>query len=346
MDHSPAAVVELEDKPCPLCGSSRSSSYLHTRDFLHGVPGDFQIVRCLNCCHLYMNPRPTADTIMNCYPSSYEPHFSTAAVSEATPSQTRRPWYLSPAARRIPGLRALYYWLTKTHADLIPLAIGAGSHVIELGCATGSFLQRLRDAGCTVQGVELVASAAEAARHRGFSVHAGTLESASLESDSFDAAFSWMVVEHLADPRGTLVELRRVLRRDGWLVFSVPNVACWEPYVFGRNWLVFELPRHLQYFNPHRLTQLLIECGYDRVTITHQRNLLNVVGSMGILLTRWFPHSPLARRVLAWRNHPTLWCQLALAPLAIVLAGMRQGGRLTVVARKRAVELKQEFVSE
>lgn len=346
MDNSPISLVELEDKPCPLCGSSSASIYLRSSDLLYGVPGEFQIVRCRDCRHLYMNPRPTADTILNCYPDNYGPHrvaasqiqASVATETNGTPttavSVTHRPWYLAPSVRSIPGLRTLYYWLTKTYGDYIPPDVGHGARVVELGCATGNFLEKLRAVGCQPEGIEPVASAAAEATIRGFSVHTGMLESTFLKPDSYDAAFAWMVIEHLVNPRETLIELKRVLRPDGCLVFSVPNAGCWEPYIFGKSWMVFELPRHLQHFTPRRLTQLLAECGYDRVTIMHQHNVMNLVASVGIVLVRWFPRSRWAFGVRDWPNHPTLWPQLALAPLAKVLAWLRQGGRLTVVARK------------
>ncbi len=347
MDAPPTAVIELEDQPCPLCGSSRAASYLRSGDLLYGVPGEFQIVRCLDCRHLYMNPRPTADTILNCYPAHYGPHQVAASTGDApapaaateagttAAPQANRPWYLAPAVRHIPGLRALYYWLTKSYGTYIPPEVGSGSHVVELGCATGTFLEQLRTAGCRAEGIEPVPSAAEEAQRRGFPVHVGLLETASLKDDTHDAAFAWMVLEHLPNPRETLLELNRTLRPDGWLVFSVPNAGCWEPYVFGKNWMVFELPRHLQHFTVARLKRLLTECGYDRVSVIHQHNVSNLVASVGIVLVRWFPHSRWAVRVRDWPNRPTLWAQLALAPLAKVLAWLRQGGRLTVVARRR-----------
>ncbi len=64
-----SVVIELESKPCPLCNSTRSRAYLKNKDVLCGLPGEFQIVRCLDCSHLYMDPRPTPETILNCYPA-------------------------------------------------------------------------------------------------------------------------------------------------------------------------------------------------------------------------------------------------------------------------------------
>jgi 2-polyprenyl-3-methyl-5-hydroxy-6-metoxy-1,4-benzoquinol methylase len=356
---SSSSIIQLEQIPCPLCGSERWRIAARGADFFHGVPGQFQMVRCGDCRHLYLNPRPTPDTILNCYPADYGPHqvspldpdrsavplahssgpvpdgSQITNVTPPTPQQTRQPWYLSPTARRIPGLRALYYWLTTTHGDFIPTDVASGSRVLELGCATGNFLKQLQDRGCLVTGVEPVSGAAVEAQQRGFSVHIGTLESAELKDEQFDAAFAWMVIEHLIDPRATLLELKRVIRPDGSLVFSVPNAGCWERHLFGGSWWCYEWPRHLHLFTPASLRRLLSECGYDRVRVIHQHNLSNVVSSLGIVLLKWFPGSRWAARIRDWPNRPTLWKQLALAPLAKLMAWLHQGGRLTVVARRR-----------
>lgn len=339
--------IVLEDVACPICGSSEYRRHLETTDPLHGVGGVFQIVRCQDCRHIFMNPCPTADSLAACYPAAYGPHASQTKISEppleessdqpkpaqGSHSTTVSPWYLSSGFRRMPGLRALYYWLTDTRSNYLPLPSAGNARAIELGCATGSFLAKLAEAGWNAEGVELVESAAAESQRQGFSVHVGTLQSAELSSDTYDAAFAWMVIEHLPGPRSAFCEFHRILKHNGQLAFSVPNVSCWEPVVFGRSWYVWEVPRHLQYFGPRSLYTLLTESGFDDIQIVHQRNVLNVVGSLGIALRRIFPKSKLARRLIDSPNRLSMWWQLLLAPAAIFLATLRQGGRLTVIAR-------------
>ncbi len=340
--------IVLEEISCPICDSSRHRRHLETTDPLHGVGGVFQIVRCQDCRHIFMNPCPTTDSLAACYPAAYGPHAiqaadNSAAPSEASSNQTRAtqtddspavsPWYLSPGFRRVPGLRALYYWLTDTRSNYLPLPPTKNARAIELGCATGEFLTKLAEAGWDAEGVELVESAAAESQRKGHSVHVGTLQSAELSSDTYEAAFAWMVIEHLRDPKAAFCEFHRILKHEGQLGFSVPNAACWEPVVFGRSWYVWEPPRHLQYFGPRSLRKLLTESGFDHIEIIHQRNILNIIGSLGIALQRLRPNSKLARRLLDSPNRLSMWWQLLLAPAAIVLAAIRQGGRLTVIAR-------------
>jgi len=300
-----------------------------------------------------MNPCPADDSLSLCYPAEYGPHAGALLRNDGTDSGTsdppglskdsERPWYLSPACRRIPGLRALYRWLSDTRSNCLPVADSSGARAVELGCATGGFLEQLAAAGWQAEGVELVESAAAQARKNGFNVHTGTLHSAALPSETFDGVFAWMVLEHLPDPRAVLEECHRILRQGGLLAFSVPNVACWEPVIFGRNWYVWEVPRHLQYFSPRCLRTILMESGFDRVEIVHQRNLLNVIASLGILLRRIRPDSRLAKKLLNYPSRPGMWWQLVLAPLALFLAAIRQSGRLTVTARcSRMLETSSE----
>lgn len=342
-----SGAIELEEIVCPLCRAAEYRHYLTGSDVLAGVPGEFQVVKCLSCRHIYMNPRPTLETLAACYPSGYGPHrkqedgdagsvdqiVDAHGESQSPSATTAKPWYLSSFVRSIPGLKSLYRWLSDTRSTVLPAAPQEGSRALELGCGTGQFLQSLNRVGWNCEGVELVTAAAEQARQRGFEIHEGTLESAQFPDCRFDAAFAWHVLEHLPDVRSSLVELHRVLKPNGLLAFSLPNVGCWEPYVFGRNWYVWELPRHLHFFNPSRLRRLLEETGFEEIRIEHQRNSSYVVGSLGLLLRRILPNSKMTASLIEYPNHPTMWGQLAMAPFAIVMAWLRQGGRITVTAR-------------
>lgn len=316
---------------CPLCQSPDWKRLRVCSDLLYGVPGEFQFVRCANCSHVYMNPRPTVADLPRCYPGGYVPH---QAYRESVSPQ-RSPWYLSRGVRRIPGLRALYYWLVETRSAIVPSQVSPG-RALEIGCGRGDFLEQLARAGQDVYGVEPAPTAAEIARQRGFHVHTGTLESASLASGGFDAAFAWMVVEHLPEPRVTLSEIHRVLAPDGRLFFSVPNHGCWEPRAFGRFWAGYDAPRHLQQFTPHSLRRLLDECGFTVERIIHQTSPLYPLGSLGLWLRSRFPRCRIGSRLVdAYLQNPPLWVTLMLAPLAKLQALLRQSGRLTVIARRR-----------
>ena len=353
----------LERINCPLCGCEDAKIVLHAVDNLCGVPGRFAVERCQACRHMFMNPRPTMDSMIDCYPLHYGPHQSTPEqqlTTEVVSSQSSderdpksAPWYLRfLPLRYVPGLRRFYYLLMDDKSHPLPELKFAKSiepsvearhdadqdqiqpRALELGCATGWYLQRLKRNGWAVVGVEPGERPASLARAAGLDVHCGTLTTFELPQESFDAAAAWMVIEHVPDPRETLAGLAKLLKPRGQLLISIPNAGCWEPAVFGRFWYAWEPPRHLHHFSSASIRQLLSETGFTEIRITHQRSLLYIVGSLGIvILSRW-PDSRLGKWLKYYPDHPNLPVQLLLAPVAQLMAFLRQGGRLTITARR------------
>jgi SAM-dependent methyltransferase len=331
--------IEWETVACPMCKGRQARQTIEAGDLLYRLPGTFRLMRCCDCGHYYLNPRPTSDCIQAFYPPQYGPHHLESAaeddIESAAKETERKPWYLRFSLHRIPPLRAFYRWLEETHGVFIPTVSIDRPQSLEVGCADGGFLRQLQDHGWEVTGIEPSPAAAAAARQCGFDVHTGTLEPGFFPDESFDAVFAWMVVEHLHDPLSTLREMRRILRPDGWLLFSVPNYGCWESAFFGRYWYSLQLPTHLHHFTRSQLRRMLRSAGFQIVQCRGQHNVHNLVGSLGIWLRETRPSSPLGDRLIRWTDYPGLAGRLALAPVAKLLAWSGQAGRLTVAARPR-----------
>jgi SAM-dependent methyltransferase len=209
---------------------------------------------------------------------------------------------------------------------------------LEIGCGRGDFLKKLETAGWQARGIEPAAAAAKQAIDRGLNASVATIEDANFEPESFDAIFLWMVLEHLIDPRTALQRISDWLRPGGWLCLSVPNYGSWERRIFGKYWAAYEAPRHLHHFQTTILKRLLRETGFVNVRVLHQRNIRNYYGSIAAWLLSRDPRSRWGHRLLNWvAGSPPLPIALGLAPLGLILAGLRQGGRLTVIARKPEV---------
>lgn len=348
-----SALLELAEIACPLCGSPQHKFFLKTIDFAHGVGDEFTLVRCKGCRHVYMNPAPTPDSLAACYPEGYVQHrdqqaeeqapasnsnasIGSAAVIEEPPRQSQ-PWYLSAPIRMIPGLRSAYYWLTENKSQCLPPVQPKGRSALEVGCATGDFLQRLNVAGWKAQGLELVQEPVQTARRRGFQVHQGPLEPGTYHEQQFDDVFAWMVVEHLPDPVGTLTEINRIMRPGGWFCFSIPNFGSPERRLFGKYWHGYELPRHLQHYTVSHIKDVLKRTGFSTRRVIHQPSFLFWLGSTGLACKNWFPWCPLGRTLLDWFwNNPPLWTYFVLGPFARLQAALRMSGRLTILAQKEA----------
>jgi 2-polyprenyl-3-methyl-5-hydroxy-6-metoxy-1,4-benzoquinol methylase len=107
--------------------------------------------------------------------------------------------------------------------------VGEEKRVIDFGCATGYFSQLLNKRGCSVTGVEINADAAKVAEQYCEQVIVADLDFVSvteiLLAQSFDVAVFGDVLEHLRNPWKLLEETRQLLKPEGYVVASIPNIA-------------------------------------------------------------------------------------------------------------------------
>lgn len=139
--------------------------------------------------------------------------------------------------------------------------------VLDVGCGNGNRLQKLLALGWQVEGQEIDPAAAEAAIELGLTVHAEPLQGSLFDDKKYDAIVSNHVVEHLHDPAAMLRRCRELMKDDGKLVIITPNICSFGSRLFGKNWRGLEPPRHIQIFSPFAMRQLLLDCGYRKVSV-------------------------------------------------------------------------------
>ena len=338
--HGSGTAYPMEHVTCPLCGADEPafSATGHVTDYLYGRPGEFTLGPCGRCGHYYLNPRPTSERIWDFYSDDYIAHQHTdmppPASATLAPEQAYNPGILRRFFAACQGFAACYYWLRRDTTRSFQRPPLVPTMALELGCGNGGFLLQLREQGWQAVGIEPCEKPARILRLRGCDVRIGTSKRAQFPARSFDAVFAWMVIEHLPDPLSTLGEIHRILKPTGTLIFSVPNYQCWETLVFWSLLVLVELPTHLQQFTPKTIRFMLKSSGFADPRIVHQRNVLNVVGSMGHWLQDAFPRLKLGRRIARIRRGSAMgatWQWLLSANCS--RGDGREGGRLTVVAR-------------
>lgn len=320
---------DIRTATCILCDTRHHNVLFKARDRLHNIQREFCIVECVTCGLKSTVPKYSEEEIISLYPSEYSPH-QPCDLKQIDERSTEG--FIKKFVK--PLLTPLLSRLLDTKSHILP-ALPGDAKILELGCATGSFLRSLKGKEWHLCGVEPVKTPARYAREvSGSEVFCGTIKEAKYPSNFFDAVFAWMTVEHLADPLGTLNEVHRVLEKNGYFVFSIPNAGSWEWSVFKSRWYALQVPFHFYHFTPKTVSMLLEKAAFKIETIQYQRNVYNIVASVGYILEDILGNNRLSRYLASCTETQAFASQLILAPLAILMARLHQGGRMTIIARK------------
>nr|WP_240912232.1 class I SAM-dependent methyltransferase [Thermococcus sp. M39] len=144
--------------------------------------------------------------------------------------------------------------------------------VLDVGCATGYLSAPIKKFGDNlVYGVEISELAAKEAEKVLDGVIVGNIEEIDLPYPEgyFDVIICSDVLEHLFDPKNTLIRLKRYLNKDGVLLVVLPNVAHytvrlallrgkWEYQAHG----ILDIG-HLRFFTKKSAVKMFKEAGYS-----------------------------------------------------------------------------------
>lgn len=135
----------------------------------------------------------------------------------------------------------------------------ATGRVLDVGCATGNYVDHLAERGIEAVGVDHAEDlVAWARRHRRGTFEVADARSLPYETDAFDTVCAFDLLEHVDDV-GVLAELQRVARSRVLLV--VPQVTPPELYDAGLLFRHHEDPSHRRYYTEEDLLGLVETAG-------------------------------------------------------------------------------------
>jgi 2-polyprenyl-3-methyl-5-hydroxy-6-metoxy-1,4-benzoquinol methylase len=155
--------------------------------------------------------------------------------------------------------------------------------MLDVGAATGFFLDIARSEGWETYGIELSRYAAEVARGKGLRVSAGTTDDCDFPPGFFDVVTAWDVIEHMPKPLAELEKIHNLLKPGGLLVINTPDSGCMLARLLGKRWHLVVPPEHLNLFHRRSLKVALEKVGYSviqRTTIGKRFTLQYIVMTM------------------------------------------------------------------
>lgn len=200
--------------------------------------------------------------------------------------------------------------------------------LLDVACGTGWALSHWKKRNFLVTGLEASDQRRRVCRERyGVDVVPGFIED--FRSDEqFDVITMRHILEHIEHPITVLKKVKSLLKDDGVLSVTVPNINSIGRYLFQEKhaWV---LPWHVHFYYPKTLTALLERVGFHKVKLYQVPSPLWYPKS---LIDLFSPKS-LCARTLA--RTPRILLMMLFAPIVLVGWMLGVSDNVTILATKR-----------
>lgn len=229
---------------CPICNSEKFTTKYSTKDYFF-TQETFNIVTCDNCNFAFTNPRPEESKISDYYKTKD---------------------YVSHSNSKKSLFENLYHIVRninlKKKFKLINQFKQSGN-ILDIGCGTGYFLNYMKNKKWQTTGIEPDQDA------RNFAKDNFQLEVYSekyldeIPDKSFDIITLWHVLEHVYPLNNRVLQLKRLLKNDGYLIIAVPNIESQDAVIYGKYWASLDVPRHIYHFSEKDIENLFKKIDFE-----------------------------------------------------------------------------------
>ncbi len=210
---------------CEICESKLLSKWASV--------SDYNYYRCKRCYYLFVYPKPSAGELRKYYQNT---KFYDKAESETL----RLVRESNSRLQMLSGL-AKEYGLKKT--------------LLDVGSASGIFLEQGKKNGWSVEGIEPSSELANKARNKGFTVTEGLVEELP-GNTKFPIVTAWEVIEHTIDPIEFMAKLRGYVQYGGLIALSTPLSNGLQARILGSRFPMICPPEHISLFSRKSITMV------------------------------------------------------------------------------------------
>ena len=232
----------LCDIQCDLCGKSEFELFSVSNATFHN-----RRYKCLTCGLVASWPQATKEQLENYY-SIYYPQIYKKILN--------------------PNLIKKRLEQDKKHLQRMFPEPGK---LMDVGCASGDYLEMAKEIGWDVQGIELSKKLADKARERvgANRIFIGDIKKGHFPNETFDLVRIWHVIEHVPSPKELMLETYRILKKNGKILIGTPNID--EPdyqikravrHFKGKPAGMATSQEHTFEFSEKTLSVLIEKCGF------------------------------------------------------------------------------------
>lgn len=251
-------VIATEPVPlCDLCGSASHARFASGRDYeSRTCRNEWTFVRCTECAHVWLHPRPAVSTLPVIYPPDYYAYQYESTI----------PW-IARKGKELLDRRKLGGILRSLSRSV--------ERFVDIGCGTGRYLRAMAAAGVPrdrIHGLELDPEVVARLNAEGFRAHHARVEECEdIPAASVDLATMFHVIEHVDAPSRVIARIATWMAPGGVLAIETPNLDSLDARRFrDRWWGGYHIPRHWHLYTPETLQRALRAHGFEPFAVRYQ----------------------------------------------------------------------------
>lgn len=200
------------------------------------------LYRCMNCRLVQAIPIPTIQQINQMYQGDYWKNYS---------------FYDSQHFSHLKYFQKKISEISKSRKN--------GS-LLDVGCATGKFLQIAINEGYKTQGIDISDYAVKQCMKSGLKASKEILATHN-KNKKYDIITAFEIVEHERDPLNFIRKAHKHLNKNGLMVVTVPDSNTLTARIMGKKWFGYKNKEHIFHFTNESLQLLFKKAGFTNFQI-------------------------------------------------------------------------------
>lgn len=218
---------------CNNCSKENFQVFAQVKCYFTNEP--LSVVKCNHCGLVYLNPRPDKNLGLSYFEKAY-------SNAEEFNSHS---YYRD---------HEQIFIRNEKRFELIEKLQSPNNKILDFGAGQGHFVKTAIDHKWDAIGLELSVAAIKAAKEN-FDID--LMDSIQkLNINDFGIIALWDVIEHLEDPKSTLLELSKYLHKDGIFIIETSNIDSLDFALSKKKWSYWHVD-HLFYFSKRTIEYLL-----------------------------------------------------------------------------------------
>ncbi|MGY4884240.1 MAG: class I SAM-dependent methyltransferase [Nanobdellota archaeon] len=251
---------------CEICGSKEIFFLFKQRDKNLNIPGKFSLSECKKCKSIFLNPQPSYSDLAKHY--SKDKYYSLKKIdTNSRKLQMKMLLYKTYFSKEDNTLLKII--LSPIKFIIRGTKIFQNSKLLDIGSGSGQFLYEMKKLGLEVYGIEPGDFDEQGSKKYKLNIKKSDLIKTNYPNEFFDIITMNHVLEHTNNPHEIIIKIKRILKKNGIFILSVPNSNCLAYKLFGKNWHQLDVPRHLINYSNKNLRFILEKHGFKVLKVRY-----------------------------------------------------------------------------